>query len=146
MLSLLRRYWPVVIICLIPVGYVLCTKVAKPVLVKMIPATNFQYTLETDQKYQVKRVKVLEGHRFDVYLENKKRYLVSLDGVIGTPPEAKDSVVRLLNESQEKGHPLTIIPRRWNDCQFCWMVDVYFDSQNVTLTEWLKARELVYSR
>ena len=141
-----HKYWPVIVLVLTIPFYFLCTKVINPVLVEAIPASQYQYTLQTGERYEAKTVKVLEAHSFDVYLKNGKRYLMSLDGVIGTPPEAKDSVVRLLNESQEKGHPLTIIPRRWNDSQSCWMVDVYFDSQGETLAEWLKARELVYSR
>jgi len=103
-------------------------------------------TLEIGNRYKVLKVRVLEGHVFDVYLENQKRYLVALEGVIGTPPEAKEHVVRLLNKSQDEGHFVTIIPREWNDREYWWMVDMYFNSQDVTLAEWLRARELVYNQ
>jgi len=103
-------------------------------------------TLDEGDRYQAKRVRVISGDLFDVYLENGKRYLVKLAGVISTPPEAKDAVIRLLNQSQQDGHPLVVEIRRWDDDKGRWIADLYFDGTDVTLAEWLQAKTLVYSR
>ena len=91
----------------------------------------------------VKRAKVLEGHVFDLVLANGERYLVHLEGVRGTPSEAKEKVVRLLNEHRQLGNPLTVLLRRWDDVRDRWVAVLYYDGQQ-SLREWLLSQNLVY--
>jgi len=105
-------------------------------------------TIQLDQVYTVKTVRVIEGHVFDVYLENGKRYLVALRHVPGTPPEAKEKAVRRLNTHREREKKLLFVPRDWDDLRQRYVGDIYLDElpNSMTMTDWLTARALVYSR
>jgi hypothetical protein len=83
----------------------------------------------------VSRVKVIQGHEYDVFLENGSRLHVFLSVV--TPPEAKIEVVRFLN-----------------DCEECYLVSrgyyvdlmVLTESEYVSLTNWLRNNNLAWDK
>jgi hypothetical protein len=106
-----------------------------------VESQNLHYGLH----YKIKTVKVLQAHVFDVVLENDKRYLIALDGVPGTPPEAKEFVVRYLNDCREKGHKPAIVPHAWDEAKQYYLVDLFFEDGQ-SLTQWLYAQKLAYSR
>jgi hypothetical protein len=108
---------------------------------------NGASTVEQGQTYTVTRVRVVEGHVFDIYLENGKRYLVALHGVPGTPPETKDQVVRCLNEHREGDKKLVFVPRIWDEHRQRYVGDIYLDGTcSMSLTDWLTIKGLTYSR
>lgn len=103
-------------------------------------------TLVVGKSYKALKVDVIKGHVFDVYLENRHRYQFRLFGILETPLEARDEVVKLLNDRRLSGEKLIIVPKFWDSEKECWFVDIYFDSnRSATLTEWLRAKDLVYS-
>ena len=96
-------------------------------------------------QYKVKTIKVLQAHVFDIVLENDNRYLVALYGVPGTPPEAKEFVVRYLNDCREKGHKPVLTPHAWDGTKQCYLIDLFLEDGK-SVTQWLYAQKLAYSR
>ena len=101
-------------------------------------------TLMVGEHYPVKHIEVLQGHEFDVVLDNGKSYHVVLSGVIGTTPQAKELVVRYLNICREKGVKPIMVVSYWNAQQQQYAVDIYLGDE--PLTTWLYAQNLAYSR
>jgi hypothetical protein len=111
------------------------------------PVSDTDSTIQENQEYTVQRIRVVEGHVFDVSLENGKRYLIALHRVPSTPPEAKDQVVRCLNDYREREKPLICVPIFWDTNQQRYVGDIYLDgTRSMSLTDWLTARSLIYSR
>ncbi len=104
-------------------------------------------TIARGRIYDVKRIKVLEGHLLDIVLSNEQRYLVRLTNAHHSPVETKKMVVQALNDAEHRGHKATMVPRKWDSDDFLWVADVYFDPEHgLSLTEWLQSRGLLYSR
>jgi len=95
------------------------------------------------QPLLVKRIRVVEGHVFDIVLDSGDRYLVRLDGVSGTPAEAKTRVLRLLNEHRQLEHSLTVVLRQWDADKDQWIATLYYNGQD-SLSDWLSSQNLVY--
>lgn len=106
------------------------------------------FTLRVGQKYPISKIKVVEGHLFDISSLDNKRYIIWLNGASGSPPEAKDEVVKILNYCLVQKTPIFLVPRRWNDNRKMWEGDIYFqkDGTNMTLTELLLVKNLLYSQ
>ncbi len=108
--------------------------------------------LDIGKEYHVKRIKVLQGHIFDIEREDGRRYLVHLDNIVGTPPEAKSAVLKLLNDHQQEKHLLIMEARSWDAEKERWSVRIYYDvsmGSNMkysSLGEWLALQGLVYNR
>lgn len=134
----------ILIACAVFVGFVAGTNNDQHAIT---PDVNWHsdYSLSNGNEYIVKRIQVIEGHLFDVYLENGGRYLVSLYDVLNTPTEAKAVVIRELNNHKESGKILTLVPRSWDESKNCWVADIYLD-QDHSLTNFLKSRQLVFIR
>ncbi len=116
-----------------------------PVAVESRP--SFGWALAAGEEYPVKRIKVMQGHVFDIEREDGRRYLVHLENIVGTPPEAKAAVLKLLNEHQKKKQPLVMEARSWDVAKERWAVRIYYDtSHNSSLGEWLALQGLVYNR
>ena len=92
--------------------------------------------------YTIKHLEVLQAHQFDVVLENDKRYLVELYGVIGSNAEAKGAVEKHLNQCREKKLKPTLVPRSWDKDHY--VADIIIGES--TLTDWLYAQNLAYSK
>ncbi len=121
-----------------------------PRAVESRPSTGLALT--SGEEYLVKRIKVMQGHIFDIEREDGRRYLVHLENITGTPPEAKPAVLKLLNEHQRKKHQLIMEARSWDSKKERWAVRIYYDVsidsriKPSSLGEWLVLQGLVYNR
>ena len=102
-------------------------------------------SMSTGKQYTVKKIQVIQGHLFDVTLDNGGRYLVYLEGIVDTPTKAKSAVVRLLNEHQQKNETLVLEARHWDESKGRWSVSLYYDGNlRHSLSDWLVSQGLAY--
>lgn len=148
-MSGLRTLFVVLFICLVCfcLGGYLGSMYSAVSLLPFTDGGEVDSTIQKDQVYTAKMVRVVEGHVFDIYLENGKRYLVALRHVPGTPFEAKDQVVRYLNDCRSGGKKLTLVFRGWDAQNQRHLCEIYPDeAHSLSLTDWLYAKSMAYSR
>ena len=87
------------------------------------------------EKYDVKRIRVIEGNEFDLLLTDGRRIHARLQ--VKTPQEAKDRVVTRINLSTE---PQVILHEQIKEGT--WVVDLVFNEGS--LTDWLYEEGLVW--
>jgi len=94
--------------------------------------------LELNQERAIKRIQVLQGHEFDITLDNGLRIHAMLP--VRTGKEARDKVLTFISHSTK---PRVIILQKWQEV---WTVDIKVSNggTDVLLTEWLKANRLVW--
>lgn len=88
--------------------------------------------------YKVKHIGVISGHEFDLKLEDGRRVHALLD--VKTAPEAKEHVVRVLNNARSPR--IRLIEKNGSD----WRVELYvkIDGQEVNFVSWLRQMDLVW--
>ena len=95
------------------------------------------------ESYSVKSVDVIQGHEYDLQLSDGRRIRAQLE--VETTPEAREWVVRLLNESR---NPRVILLERKTAGHWC--VDLRVQPQNngfgreVSVADWLRTKHLAY--
>ena len=89
--------------------------------------------------YPISRIRVIQGHDFDITLRNGKRIRANLR--YATAPEAQQEVVTFLNSSLSPN----IILHEKSD--HIWIVDIkaIYNGKEMELLEWLKAKNLVWN-
>ena len=92
-------------------------------------------------KYNIKRISVLNGDSFDIVLKDQKstRILGKLN--VNATQNAKQEVLELLNHVT---NPKVVLESKQVDRK--WIVNIYFtqDGKEKTITEWLVSKNLVY--
>ena len=92
-------------------------------------------------KYNIKRISVLNGDSFDIVLKDQKstRILGKLN--VNATQNAKQEVLELLNHVT---NPKVVLESKQIDGK--WIVNIYFtqDGKEKTITEWLVSKNLVY--
>ena len=92
-------------------------------------------------KYNIKRISVLNGDSFDIVLKDQKstRILGKLN--VNATQNAKQVVLELLNHVT---NPKVVLESKQVDGK--WIVNIYFtqDGKEKTITEWLVSKNLVY--
>ena len=92
-------------------------------------------------KYNIKRISVLNGDSFDIVLKDQKstRILGKLN--VNATQNAKQEVLELLNHVT---NPKVVLESKQVDGK--WIVNIYFtqDGKEKTITEWLVSKNLVY--
>jgi len=92
-------------------------------------------------EYNVRKITVLQGHEFDITLEDGRRVLARLS--IKTPPQAKQKVVSFISHSRK---PRCVVLDKNSDF---WTVDllvedVRMSNSNQSVTEWLRQQNLAW--
>ena len=90
-------------------------------------------------RYEVDLVRVIEGHEFDVILENGKRVHVFLG--VRTPPEVKKEVIRFLNDCLDSNYSCHLVIR--GSVADLVMVK---EGECFSLTSWLKRQGYVWDQ
>ena len=89
---------------------------------------------QIQESYEIKTIRVISGHEFDLTLRDERRVYVKLK--VETPQEAKEKVIAYINRSRS---PYIIV---YNKEDNVWVVDILFESGS--LTEWLYAQKLAW--
>lgn len=110
-----------------------------------VPIQNPIQTL-VQKSYKVTHIGVLQGHEFDLKLEDGRR----IHGVLNvkTPKEARDRMVRFINQAT---HPRVVLLERLNVPTHLgnaeiWRVRLYVTvgPSEVNVVDWLKDQNLVW--
>lgn len=95
------------------------------------------------RSYPVQSVDVLQGHEYDLKLSNGSRIRAYLE--VDSTPEAREQVVRFLNRSRK---PRVVLLKRKDAGH--WYVELMVQprdggfGQEVSLSDWLRAKRLAY--
>lgn len=100
-----------------------------------------------EELHVVYRIKVLQGHEFDLKLDNGKRIHARLRK--GSVPEAKESVIRFLNENlKDRSVYAKVYDKVIQDhAEDIWIIDLIVETEEgeVSLTEWLEEKGLIWN-
>ena len=112
-----------------------------PTLVKPLIKSPFE------ELHVVYRIKVLQGHEFDLELDNGKRIHARLQK--GSVPEAKERVIQFLNENLKNR---TVYAKVYDKviqdhAEDIWIVDLIVKTEDgdLSLTEWLEEKGLIWN-
>ena len=97
-----------------------------------------KYSDFLNQRYKISKIQVLQGHEFDIVLDNQQRIKGQLK--IKTPSKATKKVIQLINSSSKP--EVVLIKKR----DHTWDVEVYLvkDKKRFALTDWLRSNQLVW--
>jgi hypothetical protein len=138
MLAILLAVVAIAPACLISYYYTKSTPVERP-----IASVDFEperpQKLEIGTKYEVKACKVLDGYRFEMYLEGGKWIEAHLR--TATKDDATNVVVELLNKTTPPAPTVTLI----RQTKHYWIVDMELtvEGKRVDLTELLRSKGLI---
>ena len=92
-------------------------------------------------KYNIKRIFVLNGDSFDIVLKDQKSTRILGKLTVNATQNAKQEVLELLNHVTT---PKVVLESKQIDGK--WIVNIYFtqDGKEKTITEWLVSKNLVY--
>jgi len=100
-----------------------------------------------EKLHVVYRINVLQGHEFDLKLDNGKRVHARLR--IGTVPEAKESVIRFLNENLKNRTVYIKVYEKVSQehAEDLWIVDLIVKTGEgeLSLAEWLEEKGLIWN-
>jgi hypothetical protein len=94
--------------------------------------------VNSNQTYQIKKIHIIEGHLYDIVLQDGRRILGKLE--VTTPPEATKKIIELLNGSTNP--EATLLDQEdhiWNI-----KLHVISDGKKIEITEWLRSNKLVW--
>jgi len=94
--------------------------------------------IDLNQERPIKRLQVMQGHEFDITLDDGRRIHAMLP--VRTGKEARDKVLTFISQSTK---PRVIVLQQGPEF---WTVDIKVSNggRDVLLTEWLKANRLVW--
>ena len=117
---------------------------AQPAEIPPLTSENSSLSLDISKRYTVQRIIVLDGDTFDVILDNDKRYFIRLVGSFGCPAEAREQVLKHINEAKRKGFAIKLTPYEWDCMSACWKVTLKINNED--LLNWLIENNLAYRK
>ena len=89
----------------------------------------------------IKKIHVIQGHEFDIFLGNGKRIHAFL--LVKTPSEAKERVVKFMNSYV---NPRVIIKQQLKDSFLVDIIvnDTTISKSTLSLTQWLENQNLIW--
>lgn len=104
-------------------------------------STNNHIEVETDKKYYIKKVTVIDANTYDLSLKDDivKRVVACLS--VKATSDSKKKIIELLNNSYK---PQVLLKQKNADGK--WIVDIILnhDDKLINLSEWLIDNNLVY--